>query len=276
MKRILTMQDLSCAGRCSLTEALPVLSAMGLEAAVLPTAVLSSHTAFKNVYGTDLLDMDREILHSWKENGITFDAIYIGYLGSTAAVNVAQEVIVAFGNKIPILIDPAFGDHGRLYRGIDEDFPKLLCTILTKATIICPNLTEACFLTGTPYREDFSDPQYQQLLKKLASICDGTVILTGIDTGNGEIATLLSSGDGGYEKCAIAKEPASFHGTGDLWASAFIGACMRGMPAMDAMNLASRFVKEAIHITLLDHGEPLFGTEFERALSLLINALPRE
>ena len=102
------------------------------------------------------------------------------------------------------------------------------------------------------------------------------MILTGIDTGSGEIATLLSSADGGYEKRAVAKEPASFHGTGDLWASAFIGACMRGLPAMDAMNLASRFVKEAIHITLLDHGEPLFGTEFEKALPLLINALPRE
>ncbi len=273
MKRILTMQDLSCAGRCSLTEAIPVLSAMELETAVLPTAVLSSHTAFEHVSVTSLLESDRNIIQSWKENGITFDGIYIGYLGSVEAIGVAELVIDTFGNDIPILIDPVFGDHGKLYRGIDSDFPNKLRNLLFNATMICPNVTEACFLTDTSCDEILNTQQYEVLLTRLSTICPGTVIMTGIETGDNEIATMLYTKETGIQKCSVKKEQASFHGTGDLWASVFIGACMHAIPMADAMDLSGRFVKEAIHITLADQGDPLFGTEFEKALPFLVQNL---
>lgn len=272
MKRIMTMQDLSCLGRCSLTEAIPVLSAMELETVVLPTALLSSHTAFPDVFAESLLQPAEEVIHCWQENHITFDAIYIGYLGSNSAIRLAEQVIDTFGIGIPVLIDPAFGDQGHLYRGINEDYPARLRSILGKAAIICPNLTEACFLTETPYFETYNEQQYRQLLEKLCTICS-TAVLTGIDTGNNNISTVLQTNEGGFQLCSVQKEPASFHGTGDLWAAAFFGAFLHDLPVADAMNLANRFVKEAIHISLQDHCDPLFGTEFEKALPLLIQLL---
>ena len=157
MKRIVTMQDISCVGKCSLTAALPVLSAMGLETAVLPTAVLSSHTMFKHVSFCDLTDQIPAILHAWNEEHFTFSAIYTGYLGSAKQISYAMDLFDQFGKDALILVDPCMADHGKLYRGFSMDFVQQMKQLCRKASIICPNLTEACILTGTPYSGKLTD-----------------------------------------------------------------------------------------------------------------------
>ena len=153
MKRIVTMQDLSCIGKCSLTVALPVLSAMGLECAVLPTAVLSAHTAFEG-FRYEPLSLTPVADH-WQQLGLQFDMIYTGYLGGRAQVDQALDFFTRF--PAMRLVDPVMADHGALYAGLEPDFPAVLRTLCAQADLITPNITEACLLTGLEYRETHDD-----------------------------------------------------------------------------------------------------------------------
>ena len=181
MKRIMTVQDISCVGRCSLTVALPIISAAGVECGVLPTAVLSTHTAFKSFTFRDLTDEIEPISDTFLELGIDFDAIYTGYLGSHRQLSLVGDFIDRFKKKDSfVLIDPVMADHGVLYKGFTEEFAKNMAALCAKADLVVPNITEAAFMLGIPYNPDYDEDYIKWLLKELTGLGCPRAALTGI------------------------------------------------------------------------------------------------
>jgi pyridoxine kinase len=171
MKKILTIQDISCLGKCSTTVALPIISAMGIETVILPTAVLSTHTMFKGFTVKDLTDQLIPITDHWKKENVQFDAIYTGYLGSEEEIEIVQKIFSEFGSKDTLIfIDPVMADNGKLYPAFDNKYAKLNAGLCGKADIIVPNITEACFLTDTEYRESYGENYILELLDKLSKL----------------------------------------------------------------------------------------------------------
>ena len=167
MKRIVSIQDISAIGKCSLTVALPIISAMGIECAVVPTAVLSTHTQFQGWTFRDLTDDMEPIADHWKQQGFTFDAIYTGYLGSFRQVDIVKRYFRDFGAGAKIIVDPAMADNGRLYAGFGPEFPQKMAELLDGADLVLPNLTEACLLLGKEYREEYDRAYIMDLLEGL-------------------------------------------------------------------------------------------------------------
>ena len=179
MRKIVTIQDISCLGKCSLTVALPIISAMGTEAAIIPTAVLSTHTMFKNFTVKDLSDQIEPISEHWKSENISFDAIYTGYLGSFEQIDLMKKFFEDFGKNCLKFVDPAMGDNGKLYPAFDEKFAKHMATLCARADIIDPNLTEACFMLGEEYKEDGEyDEEYIKNIITHMGLNDITVTTT--------------------------------------------------------------------------------------------------
>lgn len=271
-KRVLTIQDISCAGQCSLTVALPIISACGSECCVLPSAVLSTHTAFPGATFRDLTeDMPRIAAH-WRSAGIRFDAISSGYLGSRKQIEYVAQIFETLGTENCVkIVDPAMADHGKLYRGFDDAFVEAMKAFCCKADFLIPNITEACLLTGTPFRAEYDQAFVTQLLRKLSGLGPKNIILTGAAFTPGITGVAVLSGDEihfyGHEKL-----PESRHGTGDIFAAAFAGSLMAGKSALEAAKIAADFVCEAIRITLPVDGH-WYGARFEPALPMLIKAL---
>lgn len=181
MKRILTIQDISCVGKCSLTVALPIISAMGVETSILPTAVLSTHTMFQNFTYKDLTDQVTPITNHWKNEKIEFAALYTGYLGSFEQIDLMKKLFNDFKTEDNIaFVDPAMADNGKLYPAFDEAFAKHMATLCGKADIIVPNITEACFMTGTEYKETYDEAYVKDLLQKLTALGAKISVLTGV------------------------------------------------------------------------------------------------
>lgn len=267
-KRILTIQDISCVGQCSLTVALPVLSACGHETCVLPTALLSTHTGgFGKPAIVPLSDTLLEIVEHWKENGITFDLILTGYLGSISAIQTAMHIMDTMLPPGGMLItDPAMADHGSLYSGFDGDYVREMKQLCDRADVILPNLTEAALLSGMPY-EDRTDEAYaRQLLERLPN---DRVILTGV----GETDTGLLLRDGGTIRCyAHPRLPGSFSGTGDLFAAAFTGALAAEKGVYESARIAADFTYRCIQCTAAEPAH-WYGVKFEPALPELMQML---
>lgn len=262
-KRILTMQDLSCVGQCSLTVALPVLSAYGVEACILPTAVLSNHTMFKSWSYLDLTDEIPEIFGHWKNNGLKFDAFLLGYLGKKRLMDMAEECFDSFSaENAPVIIDPAFGDNGKLYPGFDGEYVGAMARLLRRADIILPNVTEACFLTGADYREDYDRQYVEELIRAMTAICGGTIIITGIEL-DGKIGEAIYS-NGKYEYVLLEKLPERKHGTGDIFAAAFTAKYLTGSSLAESCRTAGKFVADCIRQTPPEH---FYGVSFEKALN---------
>ena len=265
-KRILTIQDISCVGQCSLTVALPVISACGIETSVLPTAVLSTHTGgFTGFTFRDLTDDIPAIKNHWQKEGIFFDAIYTGYLGSTKQVSYVADILDSMGNEKSVkIVDPAMADGGRLYFGFDEEFVSAMRTLIPKADYLLPNITEACFLTGTPFEERHDEEFTKMLIEKLHRLGARNVILTGESFTEGKTGFIFYDGSQ-FRDYAHEKISGSCHGTGDIYASAFTGALMNGKSVYDAAKIAADFVVEAIKCTMLDPGHK-YGARFEPVL----------
>ena len=261
-KRILTMQDLSCVGQCSLTVALPVLSAMGVEACVLPTAVLSNHTMFEKWSCLDLTEEVRKIMKIWKENSFKFDAFYLGYLGSAPLMDIARECFKDFAaDGAKVIIDPAFGDNGKLYPAFDGQYVEEMKKLIKSADIILPNLTEACYLCGADYKENASVEYTEEVIKKLSAHTDAVIVLTGAER-NGEIGEIIYS-DGKFSYVWDKKLPVRFHGTGDIFAAAFTAEYLDTGSLDKACAVAGRLVAESIKATEPEHR---YGVNFEYAL----------
>lgn len=272
MKKILTIQDISCFGKCSLTIALPIISAMGVETVILPTAVLSTHTMFKNFTVKDLTDQLIPITDHWKSEGIRFDAIYTGYLGSAEEIEIAKRIFDEFGgDDTMIFIDPVMADNGKLYPAFDMEYAKLNAGLCGKADIIVPNLTEACFMTDTEYREDYDRAYIDELLEKLAALGAKKVILTGIAFSEGKTGVYgLDTVTGEkivYENNRI---DAAYHGTGDLFSSVSVGALVQGVSLTDAFKLAADYTARTIEETVKNPDKPWYGVDFETTIPELV------
>lgn len=274
MKRIVTIQDISCVGKCSLTVALPIISATGVEAAIIPTAVLSTHTMFKNFTCKDLDDQILPIAEHWKNEGITFDAFYTGYLASAQQIAKVIKLIDDLkteGNLV--IIDPAMADNGKLYPAFDEDFPKEMAKLCAKADIVLPNITEACYLTGTPYREEYDEEFIKGVVEKLASQGAKKVVLTGARFDGHYGVLLYDSETKTYYNYNQEHIDAAYHGTGDIFSSAFTGSLVRGKSIEDSIRIAAEYTARCIRITNDTPGSSWYGVDFERAIPYLIELL---
>ncbi len=275
MKRILTIQDISCLGKCSITVALPVLSAMGVETVILPTAVLSTHTMFKNFTVKDLSDQLIPITDHWKSEGVTFDAIYTGYLGSAEEIEIAKRIFREFGtDENMIFVDPVMADNGKLYPAFDEAYAAQNATLCGAADVIVPNITEACFMTGTEYRETYDESYIRGLLEKLSALGARLTVVTGVSLSAGKTGVMgFDSGTGEYFTYQNDRVDASYHGTGDIFSSVCVGALMRGIPVREAMKLAADYTAQTIRTTLENPKKPWYGVDFEATLPQLTAAV---
>lgn len=271
MKRIVTIQDISCLGKCSLTVALPIISATGVEVAIIPTAVLSTHTMFSNFTCKDLDDQIIPIENHWKQEGFEFDAFYTGYLASKEQI---QKVINFIEDlKTPeslVIIDPAMADNGKLYPAFSEDFPAEMAKLCSKADIVLPNITEACLMTGTEYKAEYDREFAETVMKKLAEMGAKTVILTGATfDGNYGVMTYDSKTDT-FSTYFHTKHATSFHGTGDVFSSTFTGALVGGKSLEDSIKIAADYTSECIRITAEDKEGNWYGVNFEKAIPYLV------
>ena len=275
MKRILTIQDISCVGKCSLTVALPIISAMGIETAILPTAVLSTHTMFKNFTCKDLTDQVNPIKHHWKQENIAFDAIYTGYLGSFEQIDLMKELFDDFKTESNILyVDPAMADNGKLYPAFDEAFAKYMATLCGKADIIVPNITEACFMTSMDYRTEYDEDYIKEMLNRLCKLGAKISILTGVSFEEGKTGVMgYDSKNNEFFYYSHTKLPVSYHGTGDIFSSTCIGAMMNGLDWKEAAKIAADYTAECIHLTLEDPSKPWYGVNFEQAIPYLLKQI---
>ena len=272
-KRVLTIQDISCLGQCSLTVALPVISACGVEACVLPSAVLSTHTGgFSGYTFRDLTEDMPAIKDHWVKAGICFDAIYTGYLGSARQIGYVADIFDAVAAEGCVkIVDPAMADHGKLYAGFDDGFVEEMKSLCARADYVLPNMTEACLLTDTPYRAEYDRAFVDMLLEKLTALGCKNVIFTGISYAPDKTGVVVFE-NGCYNYYEHDRLPNSCHGTGDIYASAFVGALMRGKTTCDAARIAADYVLECIKETARQPGH-WYGAAFEPVLGKLIQAL---
>lgn len=277
MKRIITLQDISCVGRCSITVALPVISAMGVECGILPTAVLSTHTMFKTFTCKDLSDQIAPIADAWEKEQITFDGIYTGYLASAGQCKQVCDFFDRFttpGNII--LADPAMADNGKLYQAFDAAFPAAMGKVCAKADIILPNITEACLLTGMPYKTSYDEAYIQELLEKLLKLGCRTAVLTGVSYEPERVGVAYLDQDGSSYSYFTRKCAQSYHGTGDLYSSTVMGGLMRGLSLADSVSLAADFVVACIEATSKSANARWYGVEFESQIPALCGMLQKK
>lgn len=273
-KRILTVQDISCVGQCSLTVALPILSASGLETAILPSAVLSTHTGgFTGFTFRDLTEDIPGIIAHWQAEGIRFNAIYTGYLGSAEQIALVKQMCTALRSEESFvsIVDPAMADGGKLYTGFDAVFVGEMKTLIAAADVILPNITEACLLTDTEYREEYGVAYVTDLLARLRAIGAKTVLLTGVSYTPDTTGVVVLEGDT-PRYYRHKRFPNNFHGTGDIYASAFVGAYLRGKSAYDAAAIAADYTVKCIENTV---GDPdhWYGVKFESVLQYYMKRL---
>ena len=272
-KKILTIQDISCVGQCSLTVALPILSACGVETCVLPSAVLSTHTAgFSGFTFRDLTEDMPGILAHWQKEKIQFDAIYTGYLGSIRQIDYVLEIFEKTSKEGTVtIVDPAMADNGSLYSIFDMDYVNAMKQLCKIADYVLPNITEACFLTGTEYKTEYDREYIDTLLRKLTDLGCKNVVLTGVSYEAGKTGVVVYE-NGQYQYYEHPLLPNSCHGTGDIYASAFVGILMRGKSAYDAAKNAAEYTMECIKVTeqIPNHW---YGAAFEPALPKLIELL---
>lgn len=272
-KRILTIQDISCVGQCSLTVALPIISACGIETSVLPSAVLSTHTAgFTGYTCRDLTEDMPGISAHWKKEGINFDGIYTGYLGSAKQIGYVKDIISdTAAEGCIVCVDPAMADNGRLYPAFDQDFVNEMKQLCAEADYLLPNITEACFLTDTQYRTEYDSAYIEDLAEKLCALGAKNIILTGVSYKKGKTGVVVYENKNCryYEHEQIA---AGIHGTGDIYASAFVGAMLNGKTSYEAAQIAADYVVECI-LESRNDPEHTYGARFEPVLGKLIKML---
>lgn len=269
MKRCLTIQDYSCMGRCSLTVALPVLSSSGIETIGLPTAVLSNHTAFSK---WNYVDLSKELIRNvsmWTEYNHHFDCIYTGYLGNGQA-GIIKEIFRKFKkNDTMIVVDPAFGDNGTLYSGFDQNHVAEMKSLLEDADVICPNVTEACFLLGIPYiGENISELDAQRITLGLSQFGPRKIIVTGIFSASGQVGCAVFDKDENKLNYFYTDPlPGIYHGAGDTFASAMVGGLLNGLSLTSAAKVAHDFVHKCMMENIASHVDGvLYGLQYEGQL----------
>lgn len=270
-KRLLSIQDISCFGQCSLTVALPVISACGIETVILPSAVLSTHTGgFKNYTFRDLTDDIPAIQKSWLENGLKFDAFYTGYVCENQIQPILDMMQECSAEGAIRIVDPVMADAGKLYPGFSADFPQKMCRLCKGADYLLPNLTEAAFLLGEECKLENYDQKYiERMVERLHSLGAKNVVLTGVSFDPGLLGCAVSDGSR-IEYDFNVRQNRSSHGTGDVFASVFAGALLRGKSLLQAAAIAADVVCLAIAATPDEHW---YGVCFEKVIPDLVKAL---
>lgn len=274
MKKVVSIQDISCFGKCSLTVALPIISAMGIETAVIPTAVLSTHTGsgFENYTFRDLTGDIPAIAAHWKSMDLKFSGIYTGYLGSIEQVGIVSDFFDDFGtNDNFILVDPVLGDSGKLYAGFTNEMVSEMRKLCAKADYILPNMTEVSFLLDMPYTEDYDEAYIKYVLKKLSDLGCKTPVLTGVCyDGIKQGAVAYDSESGEYYSSFGKNVDRHFHGTGDIFSSVFTGAAALGKPLQKCLDIAVNYTLDCIEATVPHFEETWYGSCFELCIENLI------
>ena len=272
MKKVVTVQDISCVGKCSCTAALPILSACGIETVVLPTALLSAHTdGFGENTFLDLTSEMKRISEHWKSIGLSFDCIYSGYLGSCEQTKFLLSFIDDFKKEGTLtVIDPVMGDGGRLYKYFDHSFISDMRTLCKKADIITPNLTEACMLANIPFCETYSEGHIGAIFSALYALGAKNIVITGVKFDSDTIGYAYTDENGGI---GTIKEPfhrnVRFAGTGDVFASALVGMAMSGADFTQSVRLAAEFTEKCIDRTDDKTKDFYYGLSFEACLGAL-------
>lgn len=264
--RVLAINDISCVGKCSLTVALPIISASGVTCDILPTAILSTHTGgFEGYTFRDLSEDIPSILKHWKSLGLQYDIIISGYLGSIHQIDMVKQIRKDFLKPNGLfVVDPVMGDNGKLYSHFDHQFVIAMRNLCRVADIIVPNLTEACYLTDTPY-SDAPDSDYFSILNKLKTLCPQPSI-TGCDVLQDGIlhsTVFYTDTDGSVKQYSTDKISGAFHGAGDVYASALVGALARGISMDTAVKISADFTKDSIYQTKLDGTQARYGLNSE-------------
>lgn len=271
-KRVLAIHDICGVGKCSLTVALPVLSAVGIEACAMPTAVFSTHTAFSSFHFHDLTDELLPMAKEIKKHNVHFDAIYTGYLANGAQASIIKEITEMLGQKDTLLIvDPAMADHGKLYACLPSDFPKDMKTLCHSANVVTPNVTEAMLLLG---RDTDNMPKNEEecaaLAEALGKEIGTSVVLTSVPFKDGRFGCVVWEKD--VKKCsfvATKEVPHSYHGTGDTFSSVLTAALLNEKSLICATKIAAEFVERVIRDTASEHPSLWYGVNFEKELSSL-------
>lgn len=271
--KILTIQDISCVGQCSLTVALPIISACGVETCILPSAVLSTHTAgFSGFTFRDLTDDMPAISKHWQKENIKFDGIYTGYLGSTKQIGYVIDIIKNHNKDgAKAIIDPAMADGGKLYPLFNQEYVEAMKGLCACADYVVPNITEAAFLTDMEYKTEYDRAYIDEMVEKLVALGAKNVILTGVSYRAGYTGIVVFE-NGEYSYYEHEFLPNSCHGTGDIYASAFTGALVRGKSAFNAAKIAADYTVECIKQTAGEENH-WYGAKFEPALKTLIEML---
>lgn len=269
MKRLLTIQDVSCVGQCSTTVALPLVSACGVECAVLPPAILSNHTGgFKTWSFADLTDEISKVEAKWIELGIKFDAFYTGYVCESHIDPILSVMKTCAKPGALRFVDPVMGDNGKLYAGFTADFPAKMARLVKGADYVLPNLTEAALLVGDAPKMTLDRGEVERLVWRIHALGAKNVVLTGVSFDDDLLGSAVSDGRSVvYDFNSRLDRPS--HGTGDIFASVFSGAVLRGKTAADAAALAADIVCAAIEATEADHW---YGVCFERAIPAVVRA----
>ncbi|MCI5845109.1 MAG: pyridoxamine kinase [Oscillospiraceae bacterium] len=269
LKRIVTIQDISCFGKCSLTVAHPILSAMGIETAVIPTAVLSTHTGgFTGYTFRDLTSDIPAIAKHWQSLQLQFDGIYTGYLGSKEQVQIVSDFFQTFRSaQTKIIVDPVMGDGGKLYPGFTADFVQEMKTLCQRADVIVPNMTEASLLLDCPYRTDYNEKEIQEILRALTDIGTPIAVLTGVQYGDGNHGAVAYDSSTNTYYAAFRKHiDQAVHGTGDIFSSLLSGAIVKGASLEKAVQLAVNLTTDCIEATLPDRETYWYGVSFESCM----------
>ena len=274
LKRVVAINDISCVGRCSLTVALPMISAAGIECSILPTAILSTHTGGFTGFTFHNLseEMDKIVAH-WKSLNLHVDTLYSGYLGSADQVDKVLNIFNTFKDASRI-VDPVMADNGKLYSAFDNTFPSHMARLCKGADVILPNITEACLMTGIEYVDGLHSRQYiEKLLSACLKLGAKNVCLTGVSLEDGKLGAATLSSDGKFSYYALDRIDGYFHGTGDVFGSVFVSAYTLGKSIEEASKLACDITVKAIKETINRPQEYKFGVNFELTLNDLYKSL---
>ena len=271
--RIAAIHDLSCFGRCSLTAAIPVLSALGSQVCPFPTALYSNNLTYGKFHSKDLTDEMTSSMDKWQELGLSFDAIYSGFLGSADQVDTVARFFDTFKKSdTAVIVDPVMGDHGTAYRTCTPELCRGMRVLAENSDVITPNLTEAALLLDRPYEEIQRTDAYE-VVRRLSVGGRRSVVLTGYSSEPGQTGALCFDRDSGESKAVqTPREPQDFSGTGDLFASVLAGGVARGVPLFQAAQAAADFVRDCIARTLAEGLTEQDGVDFEPLLGQLTSS----
>lgn len=276
-KRIITIQDISCLGRCSITVALPVLSCAGIETTILPTAMLSTHTG--GFTGFTCKDLESEIMpivnHWMSLDDVHFDCIYTGYLASGEQIKLVMKVfeMIKEKNNLYIMVDPAMADNGKMYPAFTDEFSKEMKKLCEKADVIVPNLTEACKMLDIEYKDGAVTKEYiEDILLKLYNFGVKQVVLTSVVLEDGKIGTASYDGKN-IEYYFKDRIEGYFHGSGDVYSSSLLAALLKGLSLKEAVIVATEYTYSAIKRTKDEKTPVRYGVNFEEEIPTLLKLL---